>query len=266
MARDADPRARAVVGRLPRAARRGADRRAAPARARRRAGREPLERLRRASGSTTASGGWSAAIRRLPAGTVVRDGRARPVPGRARRGARRASSVTVDPDAARDRGRPARQPRLPAVRPQPHRGDRADRGDDRRLQRPRHRRAAERRQLPAAPRAPARELRRRDPAAPGELLGGDDEPRRADRELVARALGELGEGIRHRRGRPRAARRRWRSSPASTRATTAARSSTSCSSPSPAAPGAPAGRRLADDPRHRSGRASSSATASRSTS
>ena len=97
----ADPRARAVVGRLPRAARRGADRRAAAARARRRG------RL------ATRSSEYAARVVRLqraadgrgdpaPAGRAAssREGRARPVPGRAGRRPGAASTVAVDPEAA----------------------------------------------------------------------------------------------------------------------------------------------------------------------
>ena len=62
-------------------------------------------------------------------------------------------AVTVDRDEGAARDRPARQPRLPAVRAQPDRVDRAHGGDDRRLQRDRPRRAAERGQLPPARRS-----------------------------------------------------------------------------------------------------------------
>jgi N-methylhydantoinase B len=65
-----------------------------------------------------------AAIRKMPAGSVVREGRH---------------------GAGTDRGRPARQPRLPAVRAKPDRSDGPDGGDDGGLHGTRHCRAAERR-------------------------------------------------------------------------------------------------------------------------
>ena len=128
-----------------------------------------------------------AAIRRLPAGTVTRDGRHDPIPGMPD-GVPVKVTVTVDPDEARDRGRSPRQPRLPAMRPQPHRGDVENRRDDGRLHRARDRRAPERRRVPPVDGAPARELRRRHPAAPRQLLGRDDRPLRADRRGSSRSL------------------------------------------------------------------------------
>ena len=67
-------------------------------------------------------------------------------------------AIEVDPDAGQDRGRPARQRRLSAVRPEPIGGLRDGRRDGRRLQLPAGRRAAQRRQLPLHRRAPARGL------------------------------------------------------------------------------------------------------------
>ena len=122
-----------------------------------------------------------AAIRRLPASEIAISTAHDPFPGRARR----------DPDHGGDQGaerrgpardRPARQPRLPAVRPQPHRVDGANGRDARRVQRDRPRRAAERGQLPPAVGPGAGELRGRRAALPRELLGGDDQPRRPGRE------------------------------------------------------------------------------------
>ena len=69
-------------------------------------------------------------------------------------------------------------------------------GDDRRVQQPRARTC---RRTPGsfrrAARPPARELRRRHPAPPGELLGCDDQPRRQGGNAVHAAIAELGEGF-----------------------------------------------------------------------
>ena len=158
----------------------GADRRTARARARRGA---RLERAR----------GVHAGVVRL---LRAPDGRGDPAPPRQRdRDQHRARSVPGgarrDPDHGGDQGaerrgpardRPARQPRLPAVRPQPHRVDGANGRDARRVQRDRPRRAAERGQLPPAVGPGPGELRGRRAALPRELLGGDDQPRRPGRE------------------------------------------------------------------------------------
>ena len=88
-----------------------------------------------------------AAIRRLPSRRGHRTLGARPLPGRPRRhpdqghghGRRRAGA---------DPGRPARQPRLPALRPQPDRGLRPHRRDGRHLQR--HHRPQRAARTPAA--------------------------------------------------------------------------------------------------------------------
>ena len=58
-------------------------------------------------------------------------------------------TITVGHLGRRDRGRPARQPRLPAVRPQPDRGDRALGGDAGRDERHQRVRARQRRHVPA---------------------------------------------------------------------------------------------------------------------
>ena len=133
-----------VVGRLPRAARRGARRRARAARARRggRLGRarrtsRGLVRLQRAAAWSRRSGG-------CPAGGSPSRLVPRPVPAACPTACRSRSRSTIDATTA-DRGRPARQPRLPAVRPQPDRGDGALGGDARRVQRDQRHAPAERR-------------------------------------------------------------------------------------------------------------------------
>ena len=81
----AHPRARAVVGRLPGAARRGPDRRARAARARRARSAGTRSSATPRTGSTTPSGGWSRRSGGCRPGAVTVTTRARPVPGRARR-------------------------------------------------------------------------------------------------------------------------------------------------------------------------------------
>ncbi len=171
---DADPRPRPVVRRLPRAARRSPDRRAATARARARGGQGLTRRLR--ARLVRLQRGANDRSDPTDAGRHSHPGRTpRPCPGHAGRrpgqGRRHRRPVR-----RADRGRPPRQPRLSAVRPQPHRGDRTDRRDDGRLHRTRHRRAAQRRDVPPADGAPSRELRRRDPEAPLQLLRRDHRP------------------------------------------------------------------------------------------
>ena len=144
----ADPGSRPVVRRLPGHARRRPDRRAAAARScASSTGLETLTRLRRASGLTTASGGWSEAIRRLPAGELAGRATHDPYPGvpdgvpltvkvddRSRRRARSRSTCATTPTLRR---RPERVPRL-----------RTNNVITGRLQLDRPRRAAQRRQLP----------------------------------------------------------------------------------------------------------------------
>ena len=116
------------------------------------------------------------AIRRLPAGRAVVTTRHDPFPG-VPDGIPLNDHGRGPPRGGADRGRPARQPGLPALRPQPDRGHRARQRHDRHLQRHQGpRRAGERGQLPTDQGAPARELRRRHPAPPVQLLGRDDQP------------------------------------------------------------------------------------------
>ena len=78
-----DPRARAVVRRLPGGARRGPDRASGGSRSCARSTACDVDPRRSSpSGSTTASGAWSQAIPKLPAGELVGQLDARPVPGR----------------------------------------------------------------------------------------------------------------------------------------------------------------------------------------
>ena len=114
MCRRADPRARPVVRRLPGGARRGADRRA-PAQG---AGRQ-VRRSRRCassstSGSTTPSGGWTSAIRELPGGPPRGIGHPRPAARRPTEGPGQGRDRDRS-GAGEDRGRPARQRRLPSA-------------------------------------------------------------------------------------------------------------------------------------------------------
>ena len=122
----AHPRARAVVGRLPRAARRGPHRRARAAGARR----------ARSAGtrSTRMPRQWfDYSEQRMvggdppPAARAGARASASTIRSRARRPRASPIKVTVDVDAdgGADRGRPARQSRLPAERPERHRGQRA---------------------------------------------------------------------------------------------------------------------------------------------
>ncbi len=99
------------------------------------------------------------------------------------------------------RGRPARQPRLPAVRPQPDGGDRPLGGDARGHERHQRLRPAERRHLPAHPRPPARELRGGHPSAPSELLGLDLQRARPHRQRRAARDRRARRRLRHGRGR-----------------------------------------------------------------
>ena len=198
----AHPRARPVVGRLPRAARRRPHRRARDARARRGGRLGRAGRVRPANGSTTARTRMADAIATLPAGTIDRDHAARSVP----RGARTAFPISVG-----DRGRPrdgtidvdlrdnvdclpsglnltestARTAAMMGVFNAIGAG-----------------RAAERRQLPPHPRSAARELRGRRSPPSAQLLGRDDQPRRPGRQR--RAAGVRGARRRHRHGRVRA--------------------------------------------------------------
>ena len=158
-----------------------------------------------------------AAIRRMPAGERRPRGPARPGPGMPD-GVPVKVTVTVDPAQAHDRGRPARQPRLPAVRAQPHRGDGADGGDDGRLH-----------GLGTVVPPNAGSFRRlrihlREncvvgiPQAPAQLLGSDDRPLRADREPRRARARRPRRRVRARARSAERSRPRWRSSPASTRA------------------------------------------------
>ena len=105
-------------------------------------------------------------------------------------------AVKVQGEEARDRGRSSGQPRLPALRPQPDRGDVQDRGHARHLQR--HRDAMCRR-TPAAS-AGSRSTCARTAASASrdtrQLLGRDHQPRRPGLlNPVQRALAELADGF-----------------------------------------------------------------------
>ena len=157
------------------------------------------------SGSTTRSGASRTSSRRMPAGTIVGDGDARPV----RPGAGRHPDPGLDHDRSRgrdDRGRPDRQHRLPARRRQRVADVRHEQLHDRDLQLDRPRHPSQRGDLSSREGEAARELRRRHPAVSAFVLGGDDERRRAPR-------GDHPADDRRRLGRLRARRGRVRDRP-----------------------------------------------------
>ena len=103
--------------------------------------------------------------------------------------------------------------------------------------------------VPAAARAPARELLRRHPAAPGQLLGLDLQPRRPGRQRRAAGDRRAGGGLRPGRGgaeRPGVARR---CCPGTTRAHGDEPFIDQLVLAFTCGPGGPVGRRLADDGR-----------------
>ena len=196
-----------VVGRLPRAARRGAGRRARSPRARRRGRLGRARRVRRRLVRLQRAAAWPTRSRRCPRGERHRATAPRPVPrmpdGIPLKVTRRRRSPDGD-----DRGRPARQPRLPALRPQPDRGHRAHGGDDRRLQRhhghvPPNAGSFRRIDVLAA-----RELRAS--ASRGTRRAARSRPRTsptASATPCSAALAELARRLRHGRGRPEHRRR-----------------------------------------------------------
>ena len=144
----------------------------------------------------------------------------------ARRPTASRSRSTVDGRRRRrdDRGRPARQPRLPALRAQPDaRPARATAAMVGVFNCDRPHRAAERRQLPPHRGPPARELRRRHPAPP-DLDCSVATTNLADRvaNAVQRGDRRARRRLRHGRGRRRHPAAPSASSPASTRATASA--------------------------------------------
>ena len=148
-------------------------------------------------------------------------------------------TVTVRDHRRRDRGRPARQPRLPPVRPQPDRGDRPLGGDAGRDERHQRLCARQRRHVPAAARALRENCVVGIPRHPASCsVSTCNLPDRVG-NAVQRAIAELAEGY----GMAEVGL----SVPASVggpvgtrpRATAASRSSTSSCSPSPAARAAP---------------------------
>ena len=208
----ADPRAGAVVGRLPRPARRGPHRRARAARARPRSSAGTRSTTTRTSGSTTASGGWSTAIAPLPERRrVTVAARARSVPGRRRRASRSRSTSTSIAEAGTIEVDLRDNPDCLPCGLNLTEATAAHGGDGRRLQRASTTRPAERRQLPphrastcartaaSASRAirPAARSRRRNLA---DRVG----ERRAARDRRARRR------ARHGRGRASCRRRRRR--------------------------------------------------------
>ena len=78
---------------------------------------ETMRDVRRASGSTTPSAGWTQAIRKLPAERLHASRHARPDPGPAR-GVEVNVTIDVEPEEGRVDVRPARQPRLHPLRPE----------------------------------------------------------------------------------------------------------------------------------------------------
>ena len=135
------------------------------------------------------------AIRRLPAGTVTACSVHDPFPG-VPEGIPAKATVTVDAGRSEDHGRPARQPGLPALRPQPDRGLRQDRRGGRRLQR--HHRsqcAAECGQLPSARGAGARELLLRHPEHPYSCSVATTNLADRVSNPVQRAIAEIADGF-----------------------------------------------------------------------
>ena len=191
--------------------------------------KELVRAVRRRDRPTTSSTQWlDYSERRMaagdrgscPAGTLRGPSTPRPVPRRCRTASRSRSRSTIDAERGPDRGRPARQPRLPRRRAQPEsRACATAGGDDRRLQRARARHA---RTTPAAsgastvllregcvagiPRVPALAARWRRPTSPtGSCQRHAGRVRRARRRLRA-GRGRHGDGRRpgrHLRPRPR---------------------------------------------------------------
>ena len=176
--------------------------------------------LCRATGSTIPSSAWSTAIRRLPQRPGHAHGTHDPFPGAARRrrgqghgrGRRR---------SRRDRGRPARQPRLPAVRPQSHRGLRARRRWSASTTSIDH--AC--RRTPAASGGSTIQLRENCcvgiPRHPDVLLGRDHQSRRPGSATRCSARSPSSPTASAWPRPARSCRPRWRSSPAATRAANA---------------------------------------------
>ena len=267
----AHPRARAVVGRLPRAARRGAHRRAAAcSSSASEVGWDALDDVRRRVVRLQRAAAWATRSRALPAGARRRRSAAHdPFPGA--------------PDGVADQGRRSRStPTSGAIevdlRDNPDclpcglnltEATRAHRGDGRRSSTASaHDVPPERRQLPPHRRAAARELRRRHPAR----------TRRAARSATTNLADRVANAgaARARRARPTASAwprcgaghpgRRPASSRAATRATAARRSSTRSSSVITGGAGTPATDGWLTIFHVGSGGHAAAATASRSTS
>ena len=203
MCRRAHPRARAVVRRLPGGARRRADRRAAAEGAVEKYGRRDAARVhRRVVRLLRAAHGE--AIRELPA-AARRLGHATTRSPACRTGIPLKVAVEIDAEAGADRGRPARQRRLPRLRAQPLRALRDGQRDDRRLQLPIDPdMPAQRRQLPPRRRATcARARDRRVPTFPHSCS-------MATTNVADRLINAVAGGVRRARRRLRPGRGRGR--------------------------------------------------------
>ena len=202
-----DPRAGAVVRRLPGDARRGPDRRAPAARAGRRAtGSRRSAAVRRRVARLLRAAHGRRRSRKLPGGPAASRERARPDARARRRASRCRSRSTIDPERGPDRGRPAGQHRLRARRDQPVRG----------VARPTapssaifnvlpERRAAQRGHASAASRCCcARAASSASRGFPALRLAGDHEHRSTGSSTpIQAAFAQLGDGARAGRGRRR---------------------------------------------------------------